>query len=396
MSKQLFDIIDEFRSIENPIKLEVEAKDMSASDGKDFAKSKETIAKWNKISNVTGYFGVLMLFIALFTAFGIACSKEGGEMGLYSMLTFTTLIVSIVYIIKAFKNGKFDLFTPRASKKARRNDWICSISALIGYVCGFLAGGSTSRIVLAVMVAIFVVLKVVGMYGYKVQTNNLNQNGNLEGKYESVIELKKEQEKQRQERVEELVKMAYPLGVQLCSVRQLERFSRFSKNCPVCSSQLEESPNKYVARYYALHQEKLQGVYVGSGFDTVRDATRSGYYEKDFEAKAVVCPHCKCEYMSAEVTYHELKKDEITDLDGDKIPHISYVERKKTVEDMNPGMLLSTTFDKWKATHTDKDVTFIKKEVSNLIKCADCGKEFSPHAKACPNCGCPAEVSLKK
>ena len=26
-----------------------------------------------------------------------------------------------------------------------------------------------------------------------------------------------------------------------------------------------------------------------------------------------------------------------------------------------------------------------------LIKCEDCGKEFSDKANACPNCGCPNE-----
>ena len=30
-----------------------------------------------------------------------------------------------------------------------------------------------------------------------------------------------------------------------------------------------------------------------------------------------------------------------------------------------------------------------------LIKCIDCGKEFSSYAKACPNCGCPTEVVLQ-
>ncbi|MCR5230155.1 MAG: zinc ribbon domain-containing protein [Solobacterium sp.] len=31
-----------------------------------------------------------------------------------------------------------------------------------------------------------------------------------------------------------------------------------------------------------------------------------------------------------------------------------------------------------------------------LIKCSECGKEFSEYAKACPNCGCPADITLRK
>lgn len=30
-----------------------------------------------------------------------------------------------------------------------------------------------------------------------------------------------------------------------------------------------------------------------------------------------------------------------------------------------------------------------------LIKCEDCGKEFSDKASACPNCGCPNEKNNK-
>ena len=30
-----------------------------------------------------------------------------------------------------------------------------------------------------------------------------------------------------------------------------------------------------------------------------------------------------------------------------------------------------------------------------LIKCNDCGKEFSDKAKACPNCGCPNKKEVK-
>ena len=31
-----------------------------------------------------------------------------------------------------------------------------------------------------------------------------------------------------------------------------------------------------------------------------------------------------------------------------------------------------------------------------LIKCSECGKEFSDKAPACPNCGCPTSEILKK
>ena len=31
-----------------------------------------------------------------------------------------------------------------------------------------------------------------------------------------------------------------------------------------------------------------------------------------------------------------------------------------------------------------------------LIKCAECGKEISSKASACPNCGCPIEKETKK
>lgn len=31
-----------------------------------------------------------------------------------------------------------------------------------------------------------------------------------------------------------------------------------------------------------------------------------------------------------------------------------------------------------------------------LIKCAECGKEFSDRADACPNCGCPIEYQAEK
>lgn len=31
-----------------------------------------------------------------------------------------------------------------------------------------------------------------------------------------------------------------------------------------------------------------------------------------------------------------------------------------------------------------------------LIKCEDCGKEFSDKANACPNCGCPYEKEIKE
>ena len=31
-----------------------------------------------------------------------------------------------------------------------------------------------------------------------------------------------------------------------------------------------------------------------------------------------------------------------------------------------------------------------------LIKCAECGKEFSDRANACPNCGCPIEYQAEK
>jgi len=29
-----------------------------------------------------------------------------------------------------------------------------------------------------------------------------------------------------------------------------------------------------------------------------------------------------------------------------------------------------------------------------LIKCQECGKEFSDKASACPNCACPVEINL--
>ena len=31
-----------------------------------------------------------------------------------------------------------------------------------------------------------------------------------------------------------------------------------------------------------------------------------------------------------------------------------------------------------------------------LIKCEDCGKEFSDKASACPNCGCPITKETRK
>lgn len=31
-----------------------------------------------------------------------------------------------------------------------------------------------------------------------------------------------------------------------------------------------------------------------------------------------------------------------------------------------------------------------------LIKCIECGKEFSDRAAACPNCGCPTEIILEE
>ena len=31
-----------------------------------------------------------------------------------------------------------------------------------------------------------------------------------------------------------------------------------------------------------------------------------------------------------------------------------------------------------------------------MIKCAECGKEFSDRADACPNCGCPIEYQAEK
>ena len=31
-----------------------------------------------------------------------------------------------------------------------------------------------------------------------------------------------------------------------------------------------------------------------------------------------------------------------------------------------------------------------------MIKCAECGKEFSDRANACPNCGCPIEYQAEK
>lgn len=30
-----------------------------------------------------------------------------------------------------------------------------------------------------------------------------------------------------------------------------------------------------------------------------------------------------------------------------------------------------------------------------LIKCSECGKEFSDKANACPNCACPVEQSIE-
>ena len=30
-----------------------------------------------------------------------------------------------------------------------------------------------------------------------------------------------------------------------------------------------------------------------------------------------------------------------------------------------------------------------------LIKCTECGKEFSDRAAACPNCGCPTDIILE-
>ena len=30
-----------------------------------------------------------------------------------------------------------------------------------------------------------------------------------------------------------------------------------------------------------------------------------------------------------------------------------------------------------------------------LIKCEDCGKEFSDKASACPNCGCPNDIKIE-
>lgn len=30
-----------------------------------------------------------------------------------------------------------------------------------------------------------------------------------------------------------------------------------------------------------------------------------------------------------------------------------------------------------------------------LIKCTECGKEFSDRAVACPNCGCPTDIILE-
>lgn len=32
----------------------------------------------------------------------------------------------------------------------------------------------------------------------------------------------------------------------------------------------------------------------------------------------------------------------------------------------------------------------------NLIKCIDCGKEYSPRINACPNCGCPTIETLNE
>ena len=38
----------------------------------------------------------------------------------------------------------------------------------------------------------------------------------------------------------------------------------------------------------------------------------------------------------------------------------------------------------------------MKKINKALIKCEECGKEFSDKASACPNCACPLEKKTKK
>ncbi len=84
-----------------------------------------------------------------------------------------------------------------------------------------------------------------------------------------------------------------------------------------------------------------------------------------------------------------------------------YLPKQFSYQTVERGLIDAACFEEWKRVKKPKlngrfDEKILTEEEKKselkkaLVKCVDCGESFSPHAKACPHCGCPIEVCLQE
>ncbi len=418
MDKNLQDIISEYRELSAKKDTNLTASDMSAEDGKKYTQAKSGKNNNAQKRKFSGFASLIASFIAMIYAFGMACVVEGGEFSTFSIITFIALAIAVVFIALAIKKEKLDLFDEYVDDATKRNEWLAYIVATGGACVGYAVATSIDMVILSIMLAISIIVRIIFFSSIKSREKAISTVAELEKKYEGVRQDKIKRAEEASKRIVELEKQAYEMGVQLCTIEQLNKLNSGSKTCPICSSELESSIIKNGVTYYAYHKKVLDGVYVASAYsNTVSNAVQYEYFNKEFVATTLTCPHCKYEYMTAEVEYYKHTEDSIGDNTTTDV-----------ISSINKGMLLEDVVDEWKQKHSDTRANFYKiksstpkaetkksqktetvqpinpvqekveepvKTDNKLITCVDCGKKFSPHAKACPECGCPIEVCLE-
>ncbi len=224
---------------------------------------------------------------------------------------------------------------------------------------------------------------------------------------EKIEKEKAERETERKARLEKVRAELLLQGVRAATPEEIDSLSYLCV-CPVCKASMPVDKENYVVWHSGIQERKVQEVFVynNGSVSAPIDATKYREEDRAFPARRRSCPNCR--YVVWEGSARSLKEESYwaKDSDGEGYTAHYYTPEDFYYFNIEQGRLDTSCFEKWKKTFNPKlGGRFARKTVTEaekkaelqkkLVKCVDCGASFSPHAKACPQCGCPIEVCLK-
>ncbi len=399
-------LLQEFRRLKTPISTTITAADL---EGKSRLAGVSLEKSVKKIKCLNGYFitiAVLLELVSLVLAY-VNC-YESTYFEIFFFPLFLPYIFHLILTVRYFKRGKQPSQRPVRRYVVYGICYGLSLLLVICSLCHLVNGLSlTAFIMLCVSIALFVsrIILTKKANGYQAYVNSL-----ILPNKEKLEAEKMEKEKARKLRLKEVREALLLHDVYVATVEDIEKLS-YASLCPICNSRVAVDKN-YVVWHYGFQEEKRQEVIVYNGSVLSSNPLNSTYYfekDKDFPATRRSCPKCQYEVFEGYAsTYTEKERWEEDEDGGSSVKY--YVPKRVHYFKIEPGRIATECFEEWKRqnkvklggnftvkveTEADKEAAKQAALQKKLVKCVDCGKSFSPHAKACPECGCPIEVCLK-